>query len=300
MPHLVRVSTDYVAPPAYAVSTIAQTWGHVPFDITVYGFAADWYDDTGGGRTNSFQLWNDGAAVGDLVSVGSGFNQLIVFDTPLLIPGVTDANVDGLGRFSVQTQRLGDCEKLVIWYDPTNDADAGKSIIATGSDRLATADTLGYFAPLSYWQGDLGQQAGSGLTSSSSDVFRTPFEQTDGGHMPGDDPGPMGDNTGVAITPMVVGATLAPMLVCHDGGPGGVYSFVLRVNGADAVTITTANTSQRVWLPTGPASVDVHAGDLVCWKLGAAPGTLAGELLISATPGGAGGVLGGGESGGQY
>lgn len=300
MSFFIRTSSNYIAPPGYAVTTIAQTWGHLPFDCNLLAIAANWYDDSGGLRPNTFQCWVNGAGVGPILSLGSGGNDAMAFDTPVLVPGVTSGNIDGAGRVGILSQRLSDCERVCIRYEPANAADFGKSIIGTGSDRLATADTVGYFAPLSYWQGDLGQQAGSGLTPSSSDVFRTPFEQTDGGHIPGDNPGPTGDQTGIAITPLVIGMRIAPMLVCHDGVPGGVYTFNLRANGATVVTITTAATSQRIWLPTGAQYYDAHAGDEVCWELGAAPGTLAGELLCSVTPSSQGSALGFGESFGQF
>jgi hypothetical protein len=302
-----RSALAYLAMDGYEAAVgVTQPFGYLPFDIllnrircrfTADGTTTGPHGSASGSTPQPFQLWQNGAALGDPLLVGSHQSDLIEYDDPgVLLPGVTAGNIDTDGRIGMAGP-LGLCTQVVWSFTANDPANIGKEIWGIGLHNFYDSTLIGltdrgglpWYFPLAYPLGDFWDADLS---------FFTPFELIDS-------PSRLaGEERGIAGIPLVRPGTFDDFFfISRDpSGTDGAYQIDFRVDGATAISIVTTAGATRIWRPTGPTSVHVDSMQRINGMLASGTGTLLnGGLLFTYRPDDDDSLvgLGAGESGGE-
>lgn len=283
-----------------AISLDLPLYGYSPIPIKLRRLGHCRLDATGTVIVNSghAQTWVDGALVDAICGAGNFVDLLGSDGTGIVIPAVVESNVDGAARYGwkVIPQANNMVAKVTLDYQAVNTSDKGKQILGIGTD-LGTA-LAPYLAPPQAWGGIPGSwNDGSG----GSQTFASPvpgvhsnvadWEISDLGYTSGQD-------DGVASIPWCFRSIWDDFKVVLRAPVSGDWQFEIRVDRTTVKTLR-GNNAQRVW--DFPGLLDIHTDALVCILNRTNPGvSLIGDIIWTSRVIDDTGVLGGGESGGEY
>lgn len=287
------------------------SFAYLPFDCTMRRVAVLLTSDVP--CTGSVTLEANAVAIGASMPFTLGSVGLYEpLASSVILPGVTSGNLDGAGKLSWRSTFFGGATtdvKIGMELSPVDLANANSEVWTLygtgdwgtfGRSLFAATQSAGS-AGAAWNMGDPGFAGGymhAGI-GSTHPVFNTLASHYENGETW------QGSSAmaGGAATPLARPGTFKDLRLISSeaGGFDGSYTFSLRKNGIDTLSVT-ASGATRIFTDTD--SIHFDAGDQWCFKAVASSGTrVLGHLLVTFTPdstvidGGFGGQTGFGGTG---
>jgi hypothetical protein len=263
----------------------AGSYAYLPFDCTVGQVAGCLYSFEGP-CSGSVVFESDGTAIGDPLSLFAGGT---VLGAPVpddeVLPGVTVSNLDDVAKLSLNLSLVGATNVKarygieLIPVDPAFATAEVWTLFATGESMWHPSLFQGALTGggPNWSLGDPGYANGYMVFAQGSPVFNTFASKEE----QAESLAPGAFHTGAA-TPMARGGTFSNLTLISSeaGGFDGSYTFSLRRNGHDTLTVSAASGGTRLYADTD--SVHFDAGDFFDFQAVASSGTrVLGHLLVT-------------------